>query len=414
MPLTVTIRSSSHGGAPSAGTPVSFTIAPVGASGNLVYWSPTGSTSGGMTVSGQTTLNGFAVGDETITQVLTCSGTQANCDIKSSGWETDDQGLNLRPVSCIGCHTSTPDGNFISFNDFYPWGGVLASGQPASIGAAPTFLGAGGYNAFIQPWVGITTYSQNHWTTATTSWSRRWGRPARDADQQPGLAWFDLESTTALPQGQNPFQVLKGTAWNWIYQPVAGHYAAAPSWSHAQGDDFVVFTMTSNVKSGTPGNRHRASLSGPLLEDRRPDADADPGRRLRCQRLRPVLRVAVGRRHAHRLRSDPAPPPRSAHADLNTTDHLHCNPALHLGGMYMQPAGRALRHPAVGRDGDAAGRQRSAGLRGQPASPGINNTWAKWSPEATAANGNTYYWVIFSSWRQGRPTRPASRWRSSS
>ena len=39
---------------------------------------------------------------------------------------------------------------------------------------------------------------------------------------------------------------------------------------------------------------------------------------------------------------------------------------------------------------------------GQMASPGIDNTWAKWSPEVqTAPNGDLYYWVIFSSWRQG-------------
>ena len=33
----------------------------------------------------------------------------------------------------------------------------------------------------------------------------------------------------------------------------------------------------------------------------------------------------------------------------------------------------------------------------------MNNTWAKWSPTAnTAPNGSTYYWLIFSSWRQGQ------------
>src|SRR6185437_15866300 len=79
------------------------------------------------------------------------------------------------------------------------------------------------------------------------------GTTSTDTDQQPGLAWFDLESAAALPQGQNPFQVLKGTAWNWIYAPSAGNYAAAPSWSKATGDDFVVFTMTSNVTSGRLG-----------------------------------------------------------------------------------------------------------------------------------------------------------------
>src|SRR4029077_8797853 len=29
-------------------------------------------------------------------------------------------------------------------------------------------------------------------------------------------------------------------------------------------------------------------------------------------------------------------------------------------------------------------------------SPGINNSWAKWSPEYPNCNGRTYYWLIFS------------------
>jgi hypothetical protein len=34
-------------------------------------------------------------------------------------------------------------------------------------------------------------------------------------------------------------------------------------------------------------------------------------------------------------------------------------------------------------------------------SPGINNSWPKWSPEAHQSGGKTYYWLIFSSWRDG-------------
>lgn len=34
-------------------------------------------------------------------------------------------------------------------------------------------------------------------------------------------------------------------------------------------------------------------------------------------------------------------------------------------------------------------------------SPGIHNSWAKWSPEVTSVGGKTYYWVIFSSSRDG-------------
>ena len=37
-------------------------------------------------------------------------------------------------------------------------------------------------------------------------------------------------------------------------------------------------------------------------------------------------------------------------------------------------------------------------------SPGVTNDWPKWSPEQTTApNGTTYYWVTFSSTRNGRP-----------
>ena len=38
---------------------------------------------------------------------------------------------------------------------------------------------------------------------------------------------------------------------------------------------------------------------------------------------------------------------------------------------------------------------------GQPASPGINNSWPKWSPQVETSGNRTYYWLIFSSWRDG-------------
>jgi hypothetical protein len=37
-------------------------------------------------------------------------------------------------------------------------------------------------------------------------------------------------------------------------------------------------------------------------------------------------------------------------------------------------------------------------------SPGVNNHWPKWAPDATSANGRTYYWIVFSSNRYGLPT----------
>ena len=55
MPMTVTVLSA-HGGAIATGTTASFTVAPVAASGSVVYtWSLPDATNGG-SVAGQTTL----------------------------------------------------------------------------------------------------------------------------------------------------------------------------------------------------------------------------------------------------------------------------------------------------------------------------------------------------------------------
>ena len=116
------------------------------------------------------------------------------------------------PGWCIGCHTSTPDGSYIAFNDFYPWGAVLASGAtPAGMAPPTSILGVGGLNAITQPWVGLTTFSPAHWTSGDRIMVAPLGtcdvngtplQPCNrgngaDLDQKPGLAWFDLESAAA-------------------------------------------------------------------------------------------------------------------------------------------------------------------------------------------------------------------------
>jgi hypothetical protein len=36
-------------------------------------------------------------------------------------------------------------------------------------------------------------------------------------------------------------------------------------------------------------------------------------------------------------------------------------------------------------------------------SPGVTNSWPRWSPEYPTCSGKTYYWLIFSSSREGLP-----------
>src|SRR5947207_1781772 len=137
MPIAVSVRSASpSGGNVQMGSTTHFTIAPVGADGKLVYWSTSGTTYfNGKPTGTETMLSGFAVGDEGGVEVLRPN---------QAAMKTWKQGLDQpqRSVTCIGCHTSTPDGSYIAFNDFYPWGAVLASGI-SPVGSAPpaTILG---------------------------------------------------------------------------------------------------------------------------------------------------------------------------------------------------------------------------------------------------------------------------------
>ncbi|HSS39428.1 MAG TPA: hypothetical protein VLT58_11720, partial [Polyangia bacterium] len=363
MPMTVTVLSA-HGGAVSTGTTARFTVAPVGASGSLVYWSPTGSTNGGPGESGLTTLNGFAVGDESVGQVLSCGTVNKvpQCDIKTSDWQTLDASFNPEPVQCIGCHTSTPDGNFISFNNFYPWGGVLASGQPESLGAAPTFLGAGGYKAFVQPWLGITTYSSNHWTNGDHIVVAPLGSKNDDTDQQSGLAWIDLENASALSSGQNPFTVLKGTAWNWIYPPTAGKYAAAPSWSHRPSNDFIVFTATSNVKSGRLGtgtaHLYQVPYSKTAPQSATPISGLDDATNPKYAQYYGTLSYDDAYIVYDQVDTKVAA---STHPDLNSTDTTGT-----WDGMYMQPTAELYVTPTSGGPGIRLAANDPASCPGQP------------------------------------------------
>jgi hypothetical protein len=399
MSIAVTVRGSANGGTPSGGSPSSFTIAPVAAQGTLVYWSPSGSTNGGTTgIIGATLLSGFSVGDDQTNPVLVPSDVTA-------AWETPDQGWNPRTtaeggvrVSCIGCHSSSPDGSFIGFNDNYPWGGVITSDEMATLGTPPPFINAGGKAALSQPWVGIQTYSANHWANGDHIVVAPLGTTTNDADQQPGLAWFDLESTTApLSAGQSSFNTLKGTAWNWIVPPASGQFAAAPSWSHVQGDDFIVYTATSNVKSGRmgTGTAHLYKVNYSKTAAQTPAPIPGDGSAVSNAQYYGTLSSDDAFIVYDQISATTAG---QEHADMNSSDTAGST----WSGMYMQPAAELFVIPTAGGNGTRMVANDPPQCAGQSPSGTINNTWGKWSPQvSTDVNGNTYYWIVFSSWRQG-------------
>jgi hypothetical protein len=390
MQITVTVRSASpSGGQVTISQPTHFTIAPVGASGKMVYWSTSGTTYfNGQPTGSETLLSGFAVGDESVRPVLTPGLVMS---------QTNDQGNNPRAVKCIGCHTSTPDGEYISFNDFYPWGAALASGASGTVGMRPPYLGTGGYNAIRLPWVGITTFSKAHWADGDRTMVAPLGtcnhtpciNTGIDMDQKPGLAWFNLESAVTVT---DPMQ-LKGQAWDWIYAPVSGQYAAAPSWSH--DGTKVLFTMTNVVKSGrlASGTAHLYTV---------PYSKAGP------QTATPVPGDGSVASRAQYYGSYSGDDKLIAYNELDAITATLSHPKRDTTapgdpeGMYAQPQAEIFVINANGGTKVRFKANDPPECAGQLRSPGVSNSWPKWSPQVETSGLRTFYWVIFSSWREGK------------
>jgi hypothetical protein len=384
MVITVSVRGASmSGGSVAKGTSGNITIAPVGASGTMVYWSTKGSTNGTPT-NDETLLSGFAVGDESVVTVLT-PGQAVNPPADVMG---------TPPSHCIGCHTSTPDGLYISYNDFEPWSLVLASGAMGMVGASPPFLRGGGFRAISLPWTGISTYSGGHWADGDhlAVAPIDTGSSVSDTDQHPGLAWFDLESRST---SSTAAALQTDGAWGWIYNAAAGAYAAAPSWSHDGSK--VVFTMTNKVVSGRLGTGTAHLYSVPFAKT--------PG----AATALPLTDTSGTADYYGALSHDdqliafnrvPAATANQTHMQLDGSKNA-------WDGMYMQPATEVFVAQVSG------GTATRLAANDPPScsnitSPGINNTWAKWSPEVQTANGKTYYWLIFSSWREGQVSSTGS------
>jgi hypothetical protein len=394
QPIQVTVRSApAGGGSVQTSAMTGFQIAPVPASGTMVFWSTSGATYfNGKPTGNETKLSGFSVGDEGVAEVLRPFDVML---------QTIDQGYAPRAVSCIGCHTSTPDGEFISFNDFYPWNAVLSSGKPGSKGLAPPYLGAGGRRAAGMPFVGITTFSRAHWSsgdrTMVASYDTCGGQycaqgQGMDMNMQSGLIWVDLENAAT---GMQPQELMTAGAWNWIYRPNpgSGQYAAAPSWS--RDGSKILFTMSTHVKSGRlgSGTAHLYTVPyskmGPQVPTPVPGDGSAAGRAQYYGTLSADDKLIVYNEVDEQ----------TALTNHPKQDSLDQNPFLE--GMYSQPKTELYVIPTQGGTKTRLVANDPPQCPGQQASPGINNAWAKWSPEVAPAGNRVYYWLIFSSWREG-------------
>jgi hypothetical protein len=371
-----------------AASQMHFRIAPASANGSMVYWAAIGDENG------DSWLEGFSVGDESVATVLTPKQVSEHM--------SRDTGGNLLPqTQCIGCHAAVPDKNSVTFLDFYPWPGVASDVDPTQTGQVPQWLTPGGAEALSQPWLGMMSFSAAAWNSGqhiviagyqvppgSLPWEGSWS-----AAPNARLAWIDLSTPAApaLVTDAGPLQSLdqqqiqaltanEGKSYGFLARNGDPSGAACPSWSH--DGQTVVYVSTNAAKDGRlaqgGADLYTVPYNGNAGGDAAPIQGAsDPNYAEYYPWFSPDDKYVA---------FDRAP----------GSENMYYNPHAEV---YVVPAagGAAVRLSA--NDPPAC--------MGAP-SPGVTNGWPKWAPQAPTCSGKTYYWLIFSSTRAALPFNAAN------
>jgi hypothetical protein len=351
-PMTVSITGGVYNGTTltgeALGSSYPMSIAPVQATGTIVYW----------TTSAGTALKGFAIGDETVETVL----------VPSQVTETT--------ATCIGCHTSTPGGEYVAFgvSGATSWPDALALINPdaGTVGAAPSFLGAGAKTALARDSLGISTFSLAHWATGdrkmVVSFNDQSASTATNV-----LQWIDLEATTMA------------SAVGTIARSGDSNSAGAPAWSHH--GDTIAYVSTSYFCDGRLG----AGCDGQPY-----NGHTDPGATADIYTV-PYAGGAGGK--ATPLAGASSATLEEYYPVFSPDDAWIAFDSIPNGlNMYNQSSAEVSVVPSSGGTATRLAANDPPSCSGIT-SPGQTNSWPKWGPTALAANGSTFYWLVFSSTR---------------
>lgn len=398
--ITVTVRGVNMSDPSSKPTVTTgkFRIAPAGAGGAMIYWAAVGDKNG------DSWLEGFNVGDEHVSTVLTPPQVQLQIS-RNQGGQLQTTTVPPGSVQCIGCHAAIPDGvdggtgKSVAFTDFYPWTGVVAQVDSDAGGTIPQWLTQGGAQAFSQPWIGLPTFSKTDWATgrhiaissygclpgATGASWYPWNGSGCSDQPSSGLAWFDLSSSTPVIASTNSYDIGtgvakdQGTSWGILQRTGDPRGAEFPNWSH--DGKTIVYVSTNAGKDGrlatgtadlytVPYNARQGGAAAPV-----PGASESMWDEFYPSYSPNDSYIAFNRA------------PAGENMYYNSHDEVFIVPS---GG--GTPTRLAANEPPA-----------CLGAR----VPGITNSWPKWSPSVQqCSDGVTYYWIIFSSSRDQHTFNP--------
>jgi hypothetical protein len=338
-PITVSVRGlASSTGTVSLGPTETISIAPVEAQGTIVYW----------TTSGGSALKGFAVGDESVVTVITPSNT---------------------PGQCVGCHSSTPGGEFIGFSNSTS----TTNGDPSHIeirsgtnpAVQPSFLSATAMTLLQRVSQELPVFSPAHWSEGDYVTVFMHADSTSASGQNTHLEWIDLEATSQT----------QGMGWGEFTRTGDPNPAVAYPFISHDGTKIVYASAPSANPSGIlqHGDLYTVAWGNRMGGTAAPVSGADT---TTYSEFYPAYSPDDALLAYTRL------PDGQSSYDNPNSEFLVINAA----------GGTPIRHVA-----------NDPGMCRGKTSPGITNSWPKWSPVASSASGKTYYWLIFSSTRSGNP-----------
>ena len=356
QPITVMVRGAVYDSGtmaltagPSVGTAGNIAIAPSMAPGAIVY----------RTTTGGTRLRGFHIGDESVTEIVT----------------PDDAS-----TACVGCHSSSPDGMYVGFSASADAG----NGDPAAVNllsadgnhTAPPFLTASASALMARTYQESPVFSTSHWqdgdhTAVAMTLIDNTGAETNSESGTSQMIWVDLEATSQAV----------GTGWGVIGRGSETSGAAEATFARTT-DTLLYATGAGSVGAGI------TVLHG--------DLETIPFNNRMGGTATPVAGANTSTYNEY-------------YPAFSSDDHLIAFNRVADGQtsyndgaaeVYVIPAGGGTPTRLAANDPPTC-----SGL----ASPGLTNSWPKWSPGTTDVGTKRYYWLTFSSTRTAAANSAALR-----
>jgi hypothetical protein len=272
--------------------------------------------------------------------------------------------------------------------------------KPGSTGQVAPWLTPGGGQALSMPWLGIAAFSKSDWPseqiaitsfgcpqpTAGNQQTYPWSGATCSTQPNGSLAWIDLAATVPASDAGSGYQLGAdimgdlGKSWGFLARNGDARGAEFPNWSH--DGKTIVYVSTNAGQDGRLASGEADLYTIPFAARAGGTATPVPG--------------------ASDPTADEYYPAYSADDQFIAFDRATTDGP---NGMYYNPNAEVYVVPAAG----AATPTRIAAndppaCQGTAGSPGVTNSWPKWSPDVESCpDGNTYYWLVLSSTREGIP-----------